>query len=92
MTRYNLEERFLHGGDYNPDQWLNYPEILAKDLELMEKAHANTFSLGIFAWSALEPAEGVFQFEWLDKIMDELAERNSNVILATPSGASCLVV
>ena len=42
MTRYNLEERFLHGGDYNPDQWLNYPEILAKDLELMEKAHANT--------------------------------------------------
>ena len=53
----------------------------------MEKAHANTFSLGIFAWSALEPAEGVFQFEWLDKIMDELAERNSNVILATPSGA-----
>ncbi|MEB8417657.1 beta-galactosidase [Enterococcus casseliflavus] len=87
MTRYNLEERFLHGGDYNPDQWLNYPEILAKDLELMEKAHANTFSLGIFAWSALEPAEGVFQFEWLDKIMDELAERNSNVILATPSGA-----
>ena len=87
MTRYNLEERFLHGGDYNPDQWLNYPEILAKDLELMEKAYANTFSLGIFAWSALEPEEGVFHFEWLDKIMDELAERNCNVILATPSGA-----
>ena len=20
--------RFLHGGDYNPDQWLNCPEIL----------------------------------------------------------------
>ena len=19
---------FLHGGDYNPDQWLDYPEIL----------------------------------------------------------------
>jgi beta-galactosidase len=87
MTRYNLEDRFLHGGDYNPDQWLNYPDILKKDLELMEKAHVNTFSLGIFAWSTLEPEEGVFQFEWLDKIMDDIAEKKGNVILATPSGA-----
>ena len=87
MTRFDLEKRFLHGGDYNPDQWLNYPEILQKDLELMEKAHANTFSLGIFAWSALEPEEGVFQFEWLDKIIDDIYSFGGNVILATPSGA-----
>ena len=36
MTRYELEDRLLHGGDYNPDQWLDHPEILEKDLELME--------------------------------------------------------
>ena len=23
----------LHGGDYNPDQWLDHPDILAKDVE-----------------------------------------------------------
>lgn len=87
MRRYDLETRLLHGGDYNPDQWLDYPEILAKDLALMEKAKANTFSLGIFAWSTLEPEEGVFHFEWLDKIMADIYEMGSNVILATPSGA-----
>lgn len=87
MNRYNEETRLLHGGDYNPDQWLDYPEILKKDLELMKEAHTNTFSLGIFAWSALEPVEGEFHFEWLDKIMDDLYQQRCNVILATPSGA-----
>ena len=23
----------LHGGDYNPDQWIDYPEIIEKDIE-----------------------------------------------------------
>ena len=31
----------MHGGDYNPDQWLDYPEILEKDIELMKKAGIN---------------------------------------------------
>lgn len=87
QKRYDLEKRFLHGGDYNPDQWLDYPEILQKDLELMDKANTNTFSLGIFAWSTLEPEEGVFHFDWLDRVMDNIAEKGGNVILATPSGA-----
>lgn len=77
----------LHGGDYNPDQWLDYPEILEQDLELMEEASANAFSVGIFAWSTLEPEEGTYQFEWLDKILDDLAAKGSKVLLATPSGA-----
>ena len=63
MNAYNQEPRLLHGGDYNPDQWLDYPEILKKDLELMKEAKINTVSLGIFAWSALEPREGEFHFE-----------------------------
>ena len=54
-----LNEQMLHGGDYNPDQWLDRPDILAKDIELMKKAHVNVVSLGIFAWAALEPEEGV---------------------------------
>lgn len=87
MNNYDKEVRLLHGGDYNPDQWLDYPEILAKDLEMMKEAHINTVSLGIFAWSALEPQEGEFHFEWLDKIMDDIYAMGGNVILATPSGA-----
>lgn len=77
----------LHGGDYNPDQWLDRPDILADDIKLMKLSHTNTFSLGIFAWSALEPEEGVYQFEWLDGIFENISSNGGRVILATPSGA-----
>ncbi|WP_117168521.1 beta-galactosidase [Paraliobacillus sediminis] len=77
----------LHGGDYNPDQWLDRPEILADDIKLMKLSHTNTFSLGIFAWSTLEPEEGVYNFEWLDTIIENIANIGGRVILATPSGA-----
>lgn len=78
---------FLHGGDYNPDQWLDRPDILAKDIELMKEAHVNTVSLGIFAWAHLEPQEGVYDFDWMEKIMDNLYANGIYTVLATPSGA-----
>jgi len=77
----------MHGGDYNPDQWLDYPDILEKDIELMKKAGINEASLGIFAWSMYEPVEGEFDFSWLRKIMDNLYANGIYTILATPSGA-----
>lgn len=80
-------KHLLHGGDYNPDQWLDYPEILEQDVQLMKEAKTNTFSVGIFAWSALEPEEGQYNFEWLDKIFENISSINGNIILATPSGA-----
>lgn len=77
----------LHGGDYNPDQWLDRPDILSDDIELMKLAHTNAFSVGIFAWSALEPEEGKYDFEWLDDIIENIYNMGGRVILATPSGA-----
>lgn len=76
----------LHGGDYNPDQWLDQPEILSEDMRLMKLAGCNAFSVGIFSWSALEPEEGRFNFGWLDNVMDRLAANGAKVLLATPSG------
>ncbi|WP_066054216.1 beta-galactosidase [Robertmurraya korlensis] len=85
---YTTKAKFmLHGGDYNPDQWLDHPEILADDINLMKLSHTNTFSVGIFAWSALEPEEGKYHFEWLDDIFDNIHRIGGRVILATPSGA-----
>ena len=77
----------LHGGDYNPDQWLDRPDILEEDIRLMKKAHINCVSVGIFAWAKLEPEEGVYDFDWLEKILDRLYENGVYTILATPSGA-----
>lgn len=83
----NIFNKFLHGADYNPEQWLDYPDVFEKDIELMKKAHCNVMSVGIFSWTALEPEEGVFNFEWLDKVINTLYENEINTILATPSGA-----
>ncbi len=79
--------RILHGGDYNPDQWLAQPEVIDEDFRLMRLAGCNTFSVGIFAWTSYERDEGKYDFEWLDRIMDRMAEQDQKVILATPSGA-----
>ena len=77
----------LHGGDYNPDQWLDRPEIIDADFRLAHEAGVNTFSVGIFAWAALEPEEGRYEFGWLDRIMDRMAATGMKAVLATPSGA-----
>lgn len=79
--------KFLHGGDYNPDQWLDRPDILDRDVELMHKSHVNCVSIGIFSWAKLEPEEGVYDFAWLDEVIDRLWKGGIHIILATPSGA-----
>ncbi len=77
----------LHGGDYNPEQWLDRPDILEKDIELMKKASINTVTLGVFSWAVHEPTEGNINFDWLEKIMNRLYENGIYTVLATPSGA-----
>ncbi len=85
-----LDENFKHiifGGDYNPEQWLDSPEILEEDVRLFKLANFNEMTVGIFSWSSLEPQEGVFNFEWLDKVIDNIYNAGGRIILATPSGA-----
>lgn len=77
----------LHGADYYPEQWLGHPDILKRDVELMREAGINCVSLGIFAWSSLEPEEGVYTFDWMTEAVDRLYGAGIRVILATPSGA-----
>ena len=78
---------YLHGGDYNPEQWLDNPEILEKDIELFQKAGINEVTMGVFSWAVLEPREGEYDLEWMRRIIDRLYENGIRVILATPTGA-----
>ncbi len=80
-------DHIVHGGDYNPDQWINTPEIWDEDMRLMKLAHVNSATINIFSWSLIEPEEGVYNFGWLDTMMDKLHKNGIDVILATPSGA-----
>ena len=77
----------LCGGDYNPDQWLDRPDILEADIRMMKKAGMNSVTLGVFAWAAYEPREGEYNFTWLREIMDRLYDQGIYTELATPTGA-----
>ena len=78
----------LHGGDYNPEQWIREKDtIWPIDMKMGVKAGINTLSVGIFSWAMLEPREGEYHFEWLDEVMDMLAANGMKAVLATPSGA-----
>ncbi|MGP4113800.1 beta-galactosidase [Streptomyces sp. 4N509B] len=71
------------GGDYNPEQWPE--EVWHEDVALMREAGVNLVSLGIFSWARLEPREGVFDFGWLDRLMDLLHAGGIRVDLGTPT-------
>ncbi len=78
-------ERIYHGGDYNPDQW---PEaIWDEDVRLMREAGVNIATLPVFGWQALNPAEGVFTFDWLDRIMAKLDAADIDLCLATATAS-----
>ena len=87
MKKHIVFPNLLHGGDYNPEQWLHMPEILEKDIQYFKEARINTVSVGIFSWAKLEPQEGQFDFDWLEQIINRLYDNGVSVILATPSGA-----
>jgi beta-galactosidase len=74
-----------YGGDYNPEQWPR--EVWVEDIALMKEAGNNLVSIGIFSWVLLEPREGEYDFEWLDYLMDLLADAGISVDLGTPTAA-----
>jgi beta-galactosidase len=74
-----------YGGDYNPEQWP--PETWDEDVRLMQAAHFKVATVGVFAWTSLQPAEDRFTFEWLDSVLQKLTAGGRSVVLATPSMA-----
>ena len=78
---------FLHGGDYNPDQWRRAPGTLDVDFRLFAEAGIDSLTLGVFAWSAIQPEEDRWEWGWLDDAMDRAAAAGMRVVLATPTGS-----
>ncbi|MFV0255531.1 MAG: beta-galactosidase [Erysipelotrichaceae bacterium] len=78
---------FLHGGDYNPEQWIDNIDLIKDDIEKLRKANINTVTLGMFSWSMIEPTEGFYDFRWLELILTILKENNFKVIMGTPTSA-----
>ncbi|HEV7896521.1 MAG TPA: beta-galactosidase [Planosporangium sp.] len=74
-----------YGGDYNPEQWP--ASVWRDDVSLMNESGVTLVTVGVFAWAWLEPAEGRYEFGWLDEVMDLLAEHDIKVDLATATAS-----
>ncbi|MDH7880194.1 beta-galactosidase [Bifidobacterium catenulatum] len=79
------QARIWYGGDYNPDQWPE--EVWDDDVRLMKKAGVNLVSVGIFSWAKIETSEGVYDFDWLDRIIGKLGEAGIAVDLASATAS-----
>lgn len=82
---YQAKPYVLFGGDFNPEQW--DPATVEKDLILLKRAGVNTLTLPVFAWAKIEPEEGRYEFEWLDRILDRIEAHQMTYFLATPTCA-----
>jgi len=74
-----------YGADYYPEHWPE--ERWAEDALLMQEAGLNVVRVGEFAWTQIEPQEGVFDFDWLDRAIALLAEHGIQTVLGTPTAA-----
>lgn len=77
----------LHGGDYNPDQWLHIPGVIDRDFELMDRAHCNAFSIAIFSWAQIEVEPDRFEFGWLDDLFERGEKTGKRYFLANASAS-----
>jgi beta-galactosidase len=76
----------LYGGDYNPEQWTE--EVRDEDADLMRKANWNVATLPVFGWVHLNPEEGVYTFDWLDRVIDRLTRAGIDLCLATATAST----
>jgi len=74
------------GADYYPEHWEK--SRWETDAKLMKRAGFNITRLAEFAWVMMEPAEGCFEFGWLDEALAVLARHGISAILCTPTAVA----
>lgn len=77
--------KIWYGGDYNPEQW--DAATMEEDLRMFKLAGIDVVTINVFSWARSQRDEHTFDFTWLDRIMERLAQDNIRVCLATSTGA-----
>jgi beta-galactosidase len=68
---------------YYPEHWPE--EQWERDIKRVAELGFDFIHYGEFAWARMEPTEGQYDFEWLDRVVELAAENNLKVIMCTPS-------
>src|ERR1700756_4450488 len=69
----------LLGTAWYPEQW---PEARWEaDLALMQQAGVHMVRVGEFAWSRMEPEEGRYDLDWLDRAIAVAARHDISTVI-----------
>ncbi|WP_337032121.1 beta-galactosidase [Paenibacillus illinoisensis] len=71
------------GVDYYPEHWDS--ALWEQDARLMADSGVHIVRVGEFAWSRMEPADGQFDWKWLDQALDILHSHGLEIIIGTPT-------
>lgn len=75
----------LLGTSWYPEQW---PESRwEEDLAQMQQAGIRMVRVAEFAWSLMEPEEGKYDLDWLDRAVTAAARHNIYCVIGTPTAA-----
>ena len=77
------ENMFALGSYYYPEQWDS--SQWERDLKKMSEIGIRFTHFAEFAWGTLEPEEGIYDFEWLDRAVALAGKYGLKVIMCTPS-------
>jgi beta-galactosidase len=73
----------LYGAAYY-SEYMPYDRV-DKDVALMKAADLNVVRMGESTWSLWEPADGQFDYAWMDRVVDAMGKAGIKVILGTPT-------
>ena len=77
------QNAILMGAAWYPEQW---PESRwEEDLRLMEAADLKVVRIAEFAWSTMEPSEGHYDFDWLERAINLAGRHHIVSVLGTPT-------
>ncbi|HYL85680.1 MAG TPA: beta-galactosidase [Candidatus Angelobacter sp.] len=84
-TQIPQRDAIMVGTAWYPEQW---PESRwEEDLRLMEAANIKFVRIAEFSWSALEPTEGHYEMDWLERAIAAAAKHHIVSVVGTPTAA-----
>lgn len=76
-------DTILYGAAYY-HEYMPY-DRLDKDIALMKAAGINVVRLGESTWSLWEPADGRFEYAWMDRVVAAMDKAGIKVLMGTPT-------
>lgn len=78
-----VDNRLVLGTCYYPEHWSE--ELWEEDLLRMKENGIEIIRIAEFAWSKIEPVEGMFTYEFYDRFLEVAKKVGTKIIFCTPT-------